>query len=248
THYAGSPLSYTLYSADGTLLWYSDNLEQPRQLRTGSLQEEIDLIRTTVRSSRGAIINVPVHLADGSTLMVSKEDRLERQLINNLLHQRTTHGLLLLLPLSLLAIGLLYFLLQWTLRPIRTAAKMAEDIGPHAPDQRISLDKLPAEVLPLARAANAGVERLSQAYAYERKLVSDAAHALRTPLAVLSLRLQKCKNEGLADWPAIDQEFGRLQKITTQLLMMAHQDGAQITDSHGGEQSNLARICREAAG
>src|SRR5690606_4275071 len=44
------------------------------------------------------------------------------------------------------------------------------------------------------------------------------------------------------------QEFGRLQKITTQLLMLAHQDGAQITDSHGGEQSNLARICREAAG
>src|SRR5690606_10624400 len=83
---------------------------------------------------------------------------------------------------------------------------------------------------------------------YERKLVSDAAHALRTPLAVLSLRLQKCKNEGLADWPAIDQEFGRLQKITTQLLTLAHQDGAQITDSHNGEQSNLARICREAAG
>ena len=248
THHNGSQLSYSLYSASNELLWYSPHLQKPLQLRAGSLQEDIELIRTTVRGSRGFVVNVPVQLDDGATLMVAKEDTLERQLIDNLLHQRTTHGVLLAIPLSLLSIGLLYILLRWTVRPIQTAAKLAEAIGPNDPDQRIPLEKLPREVLPLARAANVGLERLSQAYAYERKLVSDAAHALRTPLAVLSLRLQKCRDEGKADWPAIDQEFGRLQKLISQLLALAHQDRAQENSNQTADLSKLARICREAAG
>jgi len=248
THYAGSELSYTLYAADGQLLWHSANLERPRRLYRGSLQDEINLIRTTIRSGRGRVINAPVTLSDGSILMVAKEDRMERELIGNLLHQRAMRGLLLLVPFCLLAVGLLFILLQWTLRPIRKAAELAEGIGPHEPDRRIPLEKLPGEVLPLARAANEGLDRLAQAYAYEQRIVGDAAHALRTPLAVLDLRLQKCKVEGVADWPAISQEFSKIQKLVTQVLALAHQDKAQARIQHDAGQADLARICREAAG
>ncbi|ASC90915.1 histidine kinase, partial [Alcaligenes faecalis] len=34
------------------------------------------------------------------------------------------------------------------------------------------------------------LDRLMQAYEHEQQLVADAAHQLRTPLAVMSLRLQ----------------------------------------------------------
>ena len=159
THYAGGELSYTLYSADGKLLWYSANLDRPRRLHRGSLQNEIQLIRTTVRSSRGYVINAPVTLTDGAILMVTKEDKLERELIGNLLYQRTVRSVLLLIPFCLLAVGLLYLLMRWTLHPIQKAAELAEGIGPHDPNRRIPLNKLPDEVLPLARVANAAIKK-----------------------------------------------------------------------------------------
>lgn len=244
-HYAGGELSYTLYTADGKALWHSANLERPRKLRRGTLEEELSLFRAPVNSGR--IINVPVTLSDGSILMVAKEDSMERKLIGDLLRMRAMRGLLLLVPFCLLATGLLFVLMQWTLRPIRKAARLAEGIGPHDPERRIPLRKLPGEVLPLARAANEGLDRLAQAYAYEQRIADDAAHALRTPLAVLDLRLQKCRLEGAADWPAINREFGLIHKLVNQLLALAQQDRAQAGAVPSDARASLARVAREAA-
>src|SRR5690606_31302609 len=110
-----------LYSAQGEVLWHSANLQRPRRLRRGTLEDEFSLFRSAVRS--GFVINVPVALADGSTLMVAKEDRLEREIIGDLLRTRVMRGLLMLLPFCLFAVGLFFFLLQWTLRPVRQAVR-----------------------------------------------------------------------------------------------------------------------------
>lgn len=248
SQHAGSELFYTLYASNGDLLWHSRNLENPRRLRRGSLQDEIKLIRTTVRSGRGKIINVPVTLSDGSVLMVSKNDHLERELIDNLLHQRIVRGLALLIPFGLIVIGMLFLLLRWTLLPIKKAVALAENIGPDQPELRIPLDELPNEVRPLARVANDGLDRLAQAYMYEQSIVSDAAHALRTPLAVLDLHLQKLiisDERGMSD---LNQEFGKVLKLVNQLLVLAHQDRVQLLSLHRDQQADLARITREAAG
>tara|TARA_R110000851_G_scaffold297817_3_gene453136 strand:+ start:7634 stop:8956 length:1323 start_codon:yes stop_codon:yes gene_type:complete len=248
THYAGGELSYTLYSADGNLLWYSNNLDRPRRLYRGTLEDEIQLIRTTIRSGRGYVISAPVTLTDGAILMVSKEDKLERQLIGNLFYQRTVRSLLLLIPFCLFAVGLLYLLMRWTLNPIQKAVELAEGIGPHDPNRRIPLNKLPGEVLPLARVANNGLDRLAQAYAYEQHIVGDAAHALRTPLAVLGLRLRQCSDNEAPDWPAINREFEQVHKLANQLLSLAHQDRIHASGQSDIDQTDLARVVREAAG
>ncbi len=248
SHHAGSELFYTLYASNGDLLWHSSNLENPRRLRRGTLEDEIRLIRTTVRSGRGEIINVPVTLTDGSILMVSKNDHLERELIDNLLHQRIVRALALLIPFGLIVIGLLFVLLRWTLLPIKKAVGLAENIGPDQPDLRIPLNELPGEVRPLARVANEGLDRLAQAYKYEQSIVNDAAHALRTPLAVLGLHLQKLNisdEKGTAD---LIREFEKVHKLVNQLLVLAHQDRLQLLTLQGDQHADLARMTREAAG
>jgi two-component system, OmpR family, sensor histidine kinase TctE len=55
----------------------------------------------------------------------------------------------------------------------------------------------------VVEAANAALERIARAYVAERRLTADAAHELRTPLAVLSLRLQKAKLGAALDWPTV---------------------------------------------
>lgn len=240
--HAGGELSYTLYSPDGDVLWYSDNLERPRRLRHSTLEDELSVFRPFARSGR--VINVPVTLTDGSILMVAKEDRAEREVIGGMLHTRLLHGLILLAPFCVLAAALVFALLHWTLRPVTNAARLAAGIGPSQPGQRIPLDSLPREIRPLAVAANAGLARLAKAYEYEQRIVADAAHELRTPLMVLDLRLQKSRLDGSIDWDAIGRELGNITRLVNQLLLLARQDrdaGEKPT------QTLLPRVVREAA-
>ncbi|WP_245220085.1 sensor histidine kinase [Pusillimonas caeni] len=242
--HAGGELSYTLYDPDGKVLWLSDNLDRPRRLRGGTFAEEASSFRWAMNSGR--VISVPVHLADGSTLMVAKEDRLESRMIEDFLHTRVLQGLIVLLPFCLLGLASVLGLLHWTLRPVRQAARLAADIGPHEPGRRIPLDKLPHEIVPLAKAANDGLERLSQAYEYEQHIVADAAHELRTPLTVLSLRLQKCRRDGQADWPAIEGDVSQACKLVNQLLLLARADRGDARAVPDAHRAHLPRVAREA--
>jgi len=54
----------------------------------------------------------------------------------------------------------------------------------------LSADNLPDEVQPLVQALNDLLARLGEALESQRKFVSDAAHALRTPLAAVQLQAQ----------------------------------------------------------
>lgn len=244
SHYAGGELSYTLYSSTGEALWHSDNLERPRRLRTTTLEDELRLFRRPVRS--GLVINVPVKLADGSVLMVAKNDQLERELIGALLQTRMLRGLMILLPFCLLAAGLILWLLKWTLRPVKRAASLATEIGSDDPDRRIPLDGLPREIQPLARAANLGLDRLAAAYETEKRIVADAAHELRTPLTVLDLRLQKSRAEGTVDWPAVEQDVRHICRMVHQMLALAREEQAESKQRQSTATTHLSRITREA--
>ncbi|WP_432787249.1 sensor histidine kinase [Oligella sp. MSHR50489EDL] len=245
-NHAGGEFSYTLYDAEGQMQWYSSNLERPRRLKNDTLEQEINRFRWAFRG--GKTISVPVSLADGSTLMTAKEDQLENKLISDFLQARFKYGFIVLILLCLVALTLVMFLLHWTLRPIKQATQLAAEIGPHNPNQRIPLDKLPQEVMPLVRAVNDGLDRLSQAYEYEQRLVVDAAHQLRTPLAVLSLRLEKARNEQHVAWEAIESDISQAFKLVNQLLLLAYAERSQVASNHIQlrSRSYLPRVVREA--
>ena len=238
----GGELSYTLYSAHGTRLWMSENLQRPRRLKPFS--DEMTWFRWSAFS--GNVISVPVKLADGATLMVAKQDTLERKVIGDLLAARLRHSLVMMVPIGLLSLGLILWLLHWTLRPVRAAAKHARNIGPADPDQRIPLTDLPSEIRPLAAAANTALDRLAAAYTAERRFVADAAHELRTPLTVLDLRLQAGRRTGQPEWPSLDAEMRQMRRLVTQLLELARHEGAGTEGNGMAQHTHLSRITREA--
>lgn len=240
-HYAGGELSYSLYTADGRLLWMSDNLKRPRRLKQPN--DDSGWLRWSAFSGR--VVSVPVRLADGATLMVAKQDNLEREIIGDLLAARLRHSLVLMLPIGLVSLGLILLLLHWTLRPVRASARLARSIGPADPAQRIPLDNLPSEIQPLAAAANAALDRLAAAYTAERRFVADAAHELRTPLTVLDLRLQAGKRNGQLEWPALDMEMRQMRRLVTQLLELARQEGEACEGNGTAQRTQLSRLTRE---
>lgn len=153
-----------------------------------------------------------------------------------------------LLPFSLGAIALIWLVSGWSLRHLAAASREAAVVGPSNPGARISTARLPGELRPLVDAVNAALDRLAEAYAAEQRFVADAAHELRTPLAVLSLRLQRAKLDVVPDWPAIDQDLMQVNRLAGQLLDLARKEHATQADSTAGSiVANLSRIAREAA-
>ncbi len=153
-----------------------------------------------------------------------------------------------LLAFSLLASALIWLVSGWSLRHLAAASREAGVVGPSNPGARISTARLPGEVRPLVDAVNGALDRLAEAYAAEQRFVADAAHELRTPLAVLGLRLQRARLDGTPDWPAIDQDLMQVNRLAGQLLDLARKEHARQADPAAGNfVVSLSRITREAA-
>jgi two-component system sensor histidine kinase QseC len=183
----------------------------------------------------------------GYVVVVSRGDLSRDTLIDSLFEESGEH-LSVLAPVALLALGLIWIVSGWSLRPVDRASREAARIAPGQSHARISADGLPREILPLVDAVNGALDRLSQAYAAERRFTTDAAHELRTPLAVLTLRLERARLTGTSDWTAIERELEEMRRLVDQLLDLARKDalGRELGST---EQPvvNLARLVREVA-
>jgi two-component system sensor histidine kinase TctE len=153
--------------------------------------------------------------------------------------------LALMAALAVLALGMAWLVAGWSLRPLRRATEEAAGIGPDRPEARLSDVGLPAEVRPLALGVNRALDRVAAAYAAERRFTADAAHALRTPLSVLDLRLQRAEAGGHVDWPVVRADLAELKRVVSGLLSLSRADRAAKPEPR--DTLNLARTVREVA-
>jgi len=167
-------------------------------------------------------------------------------LVESLLLEESFEQFIVFVPFLIGSLLLIWLVSGWSLRPLSFASKEAATIGPANLTARIRTDRLPAEVRPLVEAVNDGLERLGRAYLAERRLTADAAHELRTPLAVLSLRLQRAR-DGAVDWAGIENDLASLKRIIGQLMDLARKESAAHSLEMAETRINLARIAREAA-
>jgi len=241
-----SDFSYTLFNAAGRPVALSPNLSAPlpfSPVAVGQVFSPIHVIGVG-RDQRDVIA---AHAPDGGILVIARRDRGREKLVDSLF-QEGSEQLLLLVPFAALALVLMWTITWWSLRPVNRASREAADVGPANPTGRISERGLPQEIRPLVAAVNGALDRLAEAYATERRITADAAHALRTPLAVLSLRLQRARHRGTIDWPAVEDELAEITAIVAQLLDLARKESQpRQGDIATLPVVNLSRVVREAA-
>lgn len=155
----------------------------------------------------------------------------------------------ILVPFTLAAIAVSLAITRWSLRGVERASERARHIGVESLETRLETEGLPSEIAPLVDAVNDTLERLASAYAAEQRLTSNAAHELRTPLAVLQTRLQKAKAEGAVEWAAIEGDLAHLNAVIAQILDLARREGrrGRRAPADTAAPINLARVLREAA-
>lgn len=100
---------------------------------------------------------------------------------------------------------------------IRPTVDAAASMQPDDEDRRLDEARAPPELLPLARAFNGALDRLALELARRRRLISNVAHELRTPLAVLSLRVDTVSLEP-SERESLRIAVDRLRRMTEQML------------------------------
>jgi len=154
--------------------------------------------------------------------------------------------LLLLMPV---AAALLWWIVGRALRPLEVLGAQLAQRQPTslAP---LALEPLPQEARPLVGALNDLLARLQAAFEQQRSLTADAAHALRTPLAAVTLQAQLARRA--AEGPARDAALDRLEAgvkraghLVAQLLALARLDPDAARDP--AVPLDLAVLAREAA-
>ena len=151
-------------------------------------------------------------------------------LLDSLMNDFLIASVWLLVPLGVATVLVGVLTLRRGLRPLRQVSSAAKLVGPAQPGTRLPKEDLPREVVPLVDAVNDALDRLEQALATQRRFMAEAAHALRTPLAVLIARLDV--PGGPVDVEALRRDADKMARVVGQLLRMARLEGLPLDVAH----------------
>ena len=121
---------------------------------------------------------------------------------------------------TLLSGILAYFVSGRALKPLRSFASQVEMVQMNnLADMKIDEDVLP-EFKQLSRSFNQMLERLNTAFAAQRQFTGNAAHELRTPLALMQAQLELFSAEHPAVLPQTAEFLTLLREQTERLTQM----------------------------
>jgi signal transduction histidine kinase len=141
----------------------------------------------------------------------------------------------------LLAIDIVIF--RRAVAPLLRASEEAKGIGPARTDIRLPTRQIPSEILPLVTAVNQALDRLEDGFRVQRQFTADAAHQLRTPLAILQTRIETLGDR--AGTMELHADIESMSRIVRQLLEIAEMDMVVLDPS---ETADLRAVCAEVVG
>jgi signal transduction histidine kinase len=123
---------------------------------------------------------------------------------------------------ALAAVGVGWLAFKRGLAPLERVAREAERIDLDSLHQRLSLNEVPAEVTSLVTSVNGALKRLDEGAERQRRFLANAAHELRTPVAILMERLEEPLDAALAS--KLRRDAQRIRNLVEQLLASVRLD------------------------
>lgn len=154
------------------------------------------------------------------------------------------HVWLPILPVALILIGASVFLMRRGLAPVAEAAEWARSLRPGAAAPPPPMTRVPAEIDDLVDATQRAFDRLSTALAAEKRHAAEAAHALRTPVAVLVARLDALPSGETAD--RLRADLSALSRTVQQVLAASRTDTLEVPEGTAVDLRQIAETVTAA--
>ena len=195
---------------------------------------------------RVAVLLQPVASPQGramAVIQVAETLELRHTLARKILIDTLWRQLILVAVIALVAV----VVVQRATRPVRhlSARLQARAEGDLTP---IAEPDAPRELVPLVDATNAVMARLQHLLDNQKRFVRDAAHQLRTPLAVLKVQVQSALRGDIYAKSAlgeINQTVDRATMLANQMLSLAKVE--QLRQQPDLEAIDLAQVARSVA-
>ncbi|ROZ80679.1 GHKL domain-containing protein [Pseudomonas neustonica] len=210
-----SKLAYQVRNADGTVIARSFNVPQ---LTDADWQPGFADTQKGSRRWRGYVLQSP---ETGLAVWVGERSDVRGELVDKIVRGTLVPdlvGIPILLLLVWLAIGS-------GLKPLDELARLIRLREPNSL-KPLMLSDLPQELEPMQAALNRMLEQVNQLLAREQRFIADAAHELRTPLAVLQIHAENALQS--SDPAERDQALEHLRKgveratrLVSQMLTLA---------------------------
>lgn len=154
-------------------------------------------------------------------------------------------GIALFTLVLLVAFGLCTWItLRYTLKPLQDVSTSAAGISLYSMHARLRADAVPTEIAPLVDSFNRVLERLEQAYRAQQEFLGNAAHELKTPLAMIRAQVE-LGVDGDEDRAALLKDVAYMSRQVQQLLLLA--EASEATNYDFGVV-NVREIADEAVG
>jgi signal transduction histidine kinase len=159
-------------------------------------------------------------------------------LVQSLLHEFVVDlgWIIPLLVIATLAVGVLA--IRSALRPLAEVSQKAAAIGPDATSIRLPEANLPSEITPLVAAVTRALDRLEHGFDIQRRFTANAAHELRTPLAIVTAALDVVEESD--EIAKIKADVARMNRLVDQLLRVARLDSVALDVSDPVDLNDVA--------
>lgn len=195
---------------------------------------------------RVAVLLQPVASNSGramATVQVAETLELRRTLAGQILRDTLLRQAILISVI----VAVVLIVVQRATRPVR---RLSEELAKRSEDDLtpIAAPTLPLEMQPLTEAANQVMARLQHLLDHQKRFVRDAAHQLRTPLAVLKVQVQSARRGDMEPAVALQEIEVTVDRATTlanQMLSLAKVE--QLKQQQDYEALDWAEIVRALA-
>lgn len=150
------------------------------------------------------------------------------------------------LPLALVSLGIGYWLARKSVTPLARVNDQLQAIGARSLSQRVGTPEMDAEFRELVHHVNGLLARLEKSFHDLSEYAAKVAHELRTPLAILRLKVEQAGGDIAPELAEeLQAELHQLSHVVDQSLLIAKAEQGRLVLQP--RQFDLAQLVAEVA-
>ncbi|RRS06856.1 two-component sensor histidine kinase [Pseudoalteromonas sp. J010] len=135
-----------------------------------------------------------------------------------------------------------YLSIRSIVKPVKSVAAQLARVRPEQLNFRLSEQGLPVEIVPIVHSLNQAIARVETGFDEQKRFVANAAHELKTPLAILNTRVELAKLDKNTH-AGILADVSYMTRVVQQLLDLSR---AQSLDAYAKQSLSITPLAKEA--